>query len=67
MEVASPTAPRPGRIQAEVDSVDGFVCRSEAIPTVEAALTSSEAAGKERKHSEWPIATTTTATANILG
>ena len=62
MEAASPTAPRLGRMR--VDAVDGFGGWSVGLA---AALTSEEAAGKERKHIERPSATTTTVTANILG
>ena len=39
------TAPRPGRIK--VDAVHGVGCSSKEVITVEVALTSLEAAGKE--------------------
>ena len=46
--------------------MESVVDRKKKI-TVKTALTSLEAAGKERKYVEWPSATSTTATAKLLG
>ena len=62
VEAASRTVSRPGRMQ--IDTVDGFGGRSAELY---AALTSKAVAGKERKYSERPSATMTTATAKLLG
>ena len=64
MEAASRTAPKPERIQ--LDAVDGCWLLIRRI-RVEAALTSYEVAGKERKYNERPSASTTTATAKFIG